>query len=134
MSKRVLAAALAALMLSGCATVGKKKLDSASLSSQDLQTEIQTRDTRIEELEAELLALRSGSGGTKATAPKSGVIRVAGVSVTDVQKALKRAGLNPGPIDGKLGSKTKEAIKEFQRRKKMNDDGIVGAKTWALLQ
>lgn len=51
----------------------------------------------------------------------------------DIQAALKKAGFEPGPIDGKMGPKTRQAIKEFQRTKGLVVDGKVGSKTWGEL-
>lgn len=50
-----------------------------------------------------------------------------------IQTALKNAGYDPGTIDGKIGPKTKKAIKDFQAANGLNADGKVGAKTWAKL-
>jgi peptidoglycan hydrolase-like protein with peptidoglycan-binding domain len=52
----------------------------------------------------------------------------------EIQKALKNAGFDPGAIDGKIGPKTKQAIKEFQRVKGLKVDGVVGSKTWGELE
>ncbi len=54
--------------------------------------------------------------------------------LTDIQKALTNAGFNIGPIDGKLGPKTKKAIQAFQKKYNLTIDGIVGAKTWEKLK
>ncbi len=54
--------------------------------------------------------------------------------VEEVQKALKAAGFNPGKIDGKLGEKTKTAIRAFQKAHDLKVDGKVGANTWKLLK
>jgi len=54
-------------------------------------------------------------------------------SVREIQQALKRAGYDPGPIDGKMGSQTKAAIKAFQRSHRLEPDGVVGRRTWARL-
>lgn len=51
-----------------------------------------------------------------------------------IQTALKNLGLYAGSIDGKIGPKTKEAIKEFQRKNNLEADGKVGPKTWALMK
>lgn len=51
-----------------------------------------------------------------------------------IQKALKNLGFYEGEVDGKIGPKTKEAIREFQRKNNLNVDGKVGPKTWALLE
>lgn len=50
-----------------------------------------------------------------------------------IQTALKNAGYDPGAIDGKLGPRSKKAIKDFQAANGLKADGKVGAKTWAKL-
>ncbi|MFA5148757.1 MAG: peptidoglycan-binding domain-containing protein [Candidatus Omnitrophota bacterium] len=50
-----------------------------------------------------------------------------------VQTALKNAGYDPGTIDGKLGQKSKKAIKDFQAANGLKADGKVGPKTWSKL-
>lgn len=54
-------------------------------------------------------------------------------SVTEIQTALKNAGLYTGEIDGKIGPMAKKAIEEFQKVNSLTADGKVGPKTWALL-
>ena len=49
--------------------------------------------------------------------------------VTEIQSRLKELGINPGVVDGKLGPKTKAAIKAFQRLHRLVPDGIAGPKT-----
>jgi len=44
--------------------------------------------------------------------------------VQDIQRALKAAGYNPGPVDGALGSATMQALKEFQRDKHIAEGQI----------
>jgi predicted secreted protein len=51
-----------------------------------------------------------------------------------IQQALKAAGFDPGAIDGKLGSKTKAAIRSFQKAHELKIDGTVGRNTWRLLR
>lgn len=50
-----------------------------------------------------------------------------------VQQALANAGFNPGPIDGKIGPKTKKAIVDFQKSKGLTADGTIDPKTWEKL-
>lgn len=50
-----------------------------------------------------------------------------------IQLALKNAGYYGGSIDGKIGSRTKEAVREFQRTHGLSVDGKVGPKTWTQL-
>lgn len=54
--------------------------------------------------------------------------------VREIQRALKLAGFNPGPIDGKLGPRTRGAIKDFQTAKGLAADGKVGPNTWRKLE
>lgn len=62
-------------------------------------------------------------------------VRVSGLSVRDVQTALKNAGVDPGPVDGKMGQKTIAAIRQFQRNNPpLKADGIVGSQTWDRLR
>ncbi|MCP4649045.1 MAG: peptidoglycan-binding protein [PVC group bacterium] len=56
------------------------------------------------------------------------------IRITDIQKALKGAGFNPGHIDGQMGPKTKKVIREFQRENNLTIDGVVGPKTWEKLK
>jgi len=51
----------------------------------------------------------------------------------EIQAALKNAGFNPGSIDGKIGPRTRQAIKDFQKSKGLVPDGVVGPKTWTSL-
>ncbi len=62
-----------------------------------------------------------------------GLVREAKVNFSAVQQALKNAGLDPGPVDGKPGRKTFAAIQTFQKQKGLKPDGKVGFRTlWFL--
>ena len=51
----------------------------------------------------------------------------------DIQQALKNAGLYAGKVDGSIGPKSKQAIREFQTQNSLKADGKVGPKTWQKL-
>jgi LysM repeat protein len=53
------------------------------------------------------------------------------VQVPGVQVALKRHGYYGGPIDGIAGPLTKRGIRNFQRSKGLEPDGVVGRRTRA---
>ncbi len=55
------------------------------------------------------------------------------LSMRQIQRALKKAGFYKGEIDGKIGSKTKEAIMKFQKAHGLKADGIAGKRTSAEL-
>ena len=50
-------------------------------------------------------------------------------TISDIQTYLANNGFNPGIIDGKMGSYTKEAIKAFQRKVGLIPDGVAGNRT-----
>ena len=50
-----------------------------------------------------------------------------------VQTALKEAGFDPGASDGKMGTRTKNAIMAFQKASGLTADGKIGYKTLAKL-
>ena len=58
--------------------------------------------------------------------------RMEGADVVKLQEALKKAGIAIG-VDGEFGPGTDKAVKEFQAKKTLTADGIVGAKTLALM-
>ncbi|MBU1062293.1 MAG: peptidoglycan-binding protein [Candidatus Omnitrophica bacterium] len=49
--------------------------------------------------------------------------------IKELQQALKNSGFEPGPIDGKIGAKTKKAIIDFQSAKGLSDNGTIDSKT-----
>ncbi|MBU0469244.1 MAG: peptidoglycan-binding protein [Candidatus Omnitrophica bacterium] len=93
-------------------------------SMQDDDIEDDFDDIKIEEP-----IIKRPIAKTKTKPTENGTIRVS-VKVITVQQALTKAGYYNGSIDGKLGSKTKSAIVEFQKDHGLVSDGIIGKKTW----
>ncbi len=56
-----------------------------------------------------------------------------GQEVKDLQKNLKAAGYDPGPIDGIYGPKTESAVRKYQKAKGLTVDGVAGSATLAAL-
>ncbi len=109
-----------------------------------LESETQAKDQEIRRLQEELEGLRGQVAASESysyepatnvkASPATGAIRVPGLTVTQLQRALKSAGYDPGTIDGRLGKRTKEAVRSFQRAEGLKVDGVVGQKTWSALK
>jgi Ca-activated chloride channel homolog len=56
-----------------------------------------------------------------------------GYEVEQLQKALSAAGVYAGPVDGRYGSETSEAVKTLQKKKNLSVDGIAGPSVKQLL-
>ena len=127
--------ALAGLLLFGAASGCAGTHSTAQM--QKLATQVAQLDARVGAIEQHGhaatpdLATWDSEGAPTATAslkaslPKPTTMRI--------QRALKSAGYYTGEADGKMGPKTKQAIKDFQRANELVEDGKVGSKTWAKL-
>lgn len=56
-----------------------------------------------------------------------------GSDVTLLQRRLQQWGYYRGSVDGVYGSRTAQAVKNFQRKNGLTVDGVVGGRTWAAL-
>ena len=54
--------------------------------------------------------------------------------VREIQQALKSAGYDPGSVDGRMGARTRTAIRDFQLANGLEPDGKVGPRTWNKLE
>jgi peptidoglycan hydrolase-like protein with peptidoglycan-binding domain len=54
--------------------------------------------------------------------------------VTQAQTALKEKGLYSGPIDGRIGPKTRQAISQFQRQNGLKQTAQLDSRTMSELQ
>jgi peptidoglycan hydrolase-like protein with peptidoglycan-binding domain len=53
--------------------------------------------------------------------------------VRQAQQALKDKGFDPGPIDGKYGPQTEEAVRRYQKENKIVANGRLGGETYESL-
>jgi len=70
---------------------------------------------------------------TPSAIPSSGKVSFEAVTVFDIQAALKNGGYDPGALDGKMGPRTKDAVRKFQKAHGLVVDGVVGRNTWEKL-
>lgn len=121
--------------LSGCATPRKQK----DLEIQGLRNRISVLESQIQIKGEEVVYLKDQL--SKIKTEKEALIQKKKVvpevksrpNTKQIQIALKNAGYNPGPIDGKMGGQTRDAIRAFQRANNLVVDGKVGKQTWNLL-
>lgn len=77
---------------------------------------------------------QSGTVEMGKSAGKSSDMRTTGKrgssgNVKEVQQALKDKGYDPGPVDGTMGARTKEALKSFQSASNLQATGTLNAET-----
>jgi len=121
--------------LFGCATTrqSNKGIDAQQLQVRidDLEQQLREKDEEIYNLEGELVRAKEAQRANKMVAgnPKN-----LSRTTKNIQTALKNADFYNGPIDGKIGNRTKKAIRDFQKANGLVSDGVVGKKTWKLLE
>ncbi|MCX5714992.1 MAG: peptidoglycan-binding domain-containing protein [Candidatus Omnitrophica bacterium] len=130
MGLRLLFCAVMCFLVAGCATAKKgsavSQEESLNMSNaqgnldESLPTETESNGFSVEPKGNDINAVNSFKSAALLTKH-------------DIQTALKNAGFYNGPVDGKLGSQTRKAIKDFQKANGLEADGIAGKKTKALL-
>jgi len=132
----LLTLAMGSVLISGCA--GPRYAREITR----LQADVGLLDQRVNQLERASLRTSQSSWPSESwRQPSAPAARTparpstvsAQPSTRDIQRALRNAGFDPGPIDGKLGSRTRQAVREFQGVNGLQVDGIVGKRTWAKL-
>ena len=129
MRTRLLVGIFLILFLTGCVTTRKEQdIQAQQLQSRInyLQEELENKNQEISNLENELKRAQSSSLMQKTESKNTHTLRL---SAREIQTALKNAGFYKGTIDGKMGPRTREAIKEFQKLNGLKADGIVGRRT-----
>jgi murein L,D-transpeptidase YcbB/YkuD len=152
---RLLSILVLAVAISGCAsTQTKTQNERMETRITDLEKNIQSKDAEIVDLQYQVKDLSSklesvkpgeaeqvsqevvGKGESvkmSESSDRGQIIRVK-ASPEKIQRALKSAGVYTGPVDGKIGAGTKEAIIEFQKSHGLKADGVLGRKTWEELK
>lgn len=120
------------VFLAGCATA-RRGQDSQAQQLQDrlnhLEDELRSKDREIADLEDRIDRTQYG----KASLMEPTYSNIERSAIKQVQTALKNSGFYKGVIDGKMGPKTKDAIKKFQKAHGLKADGVAGKKTLAEL-
>ncbi len=111
---------------SGCATTASQKEAVVPPVVHEYQLKIGSLELELNRLKDENFQLRK-----QLEIANNKEVRMP--SAVEIQSALKKAGFFKGEIDGQIGPKTKDAIRQFQQSNGIVPDGVVGSKTWALL-
>ena len=78
-------------------------------------------------------SMKSPDGATD-TSASSGKRQMGNQSqIRRVQEALKTEGHDPGPIDGMMGPKTQEALRQYQRQENLKETGRLDQDTMSKL-
>jgi len=141
--------------LAGCTTTKQKPstVNQLQIRVVQIENQLDVQDQDISELQSDIEDLMEQVKHTAKSvkslnipqqtvqapptkAPKSsrqGILRIP-VTPQEVQIALQNAGYYTGAIDGKLGSGSQKAIRDFQTDHDLESDGIIGKKTWTELK
>ena len=135
MAKQVMWLGLAAVgifALSGCATVNKNE----ALLNQGLRNKVLALEAQLNDKDNEINSLKesiaASNPGVNFGAQDAGEVKR--VDTKLIQTALKNAGYFQGSVDGRMGRKTRLAVKEFQKANNLHVDGRVGKNTWIVLK
>ncbi|HAJ56477.1 MAG TPA: hypothetical protein DCL35_01765 [Candidatus Omnitrophica bacterium] len=120
--RKTVFAALALVVLAGCSTTRG--------TGASIENRVQALENRIQVLESDVQTQgASGYSSDVFTSKPVSDVAAETMSKKQIQQALKNAGYYDGTIDGKIGPRTKEAIKEFQKSSGLYVDGVAGRKT-----
>jgi peptidoglycan hydrolase-like protein with peptidoglycan-binding domain len=118
-------------VLSGCATMSKD----SQLSNQGLRNKVLALETQLKEKDDEINSLKEASVKSSEDENVSQVGEANQlIDSKQIQTALKNAGYYQGAVDGKLGKKTRKAVREFQKANNLPADGRAGKDTWMILK
>ena len=117
-------------VLNGCAMMNKE----ATLTNQGLRNKISALEMQLKEKDDQINSLRDASVQSPVNLDLNANLSNSSADVKQIQTALKNAGYFPGTVDGKMGKKTRRAIREFQKANNLQADGRVGKSTWLALK
>ncbi len=122
---------VAGILSAGCSTTMRSSRQS---ETDQLKNQVASLESQVGALNQKVAELSQNQGQGRQPA-KSNIIPAARVTLSPkkIQVALKAAGYYAGPVDGKIGAQTRDAVKAFQKAKGLSPDGVVGSKTAAAL-
>lgn len=128
--KKVFLLLLAGIFVStaaGCATAPKQG------EVEGLKNQISSLEEQLKSKDEEILNLNDELAKATPVSPAAAE-RCVKANPKAIQAALKNTGYYNGPIDGRMGKQTRDAVRAFQKANNLNADGRVGPKTWSILK
>ena len=128
----IAAACVVGLLSTGCAAATRS---SKAGETDQLKNQVTSLENQVSELNQKVAELSQTSSAPNRYASRTNITPAQRVMLSPkkIQVALKTAGYYSGPVDGKIGKQTRDAVKEFQKANGLNPDGVVGSKTAAAL-
>jgi len=126
MFRRLILVVFLAVFLAGCATGSKKQttLSQPVVSEQPQEAYQQESYSKSYDV-GDTWSSESYVKPAKKTYSEATIE----LNLKQIQRALRSAGFYQGSIDGKIGSRTRKAIRKFQAANGLKADGIVGKRT-----
>jgi len=131
-------------LTTGCASKKRHERDITNLQNQigALQSDVARLDQAVKETETAVKSTHGtaqgvGSASALGQFTQGAIYRTPTgfeLPAMAIQQALKKAGYYQGGLDGKIGSKTKQALRSFQKDNGLEPDGVCGRQTWAKLE
>ena len=132
------------VMTTGCASKKRHERDITNLQGQisSLQSDVSRLDQSLKDTETALKSTQGGSWSAGSGSPlgqftEGALYRTPSgfeLPAAAIQRALKNAGYYQGTLDGKIGSGTKQALRNFQKDNGLHPDGVCGRQTWTRLK
>ena len=122
-------AAVGIFVLSGCASLNKKD----TLEIQGLRNKVSALEMQLKEKDDEINNLKITSVKSSEDVNLSAEAKQQ-IDPKQIQTALKNSGYYQGMVDGKMGKKTRKAVRAFQKANNLPADGKVGKNTWIVLK
>jgi peptidoglycan hydrolase-like protein with peptidoglycan-binding domain len=132
MAKKIMwlgTAAVGIFVLSGCASLNKKD----TLEIQGLRNKVSALEMQLKEKDDEINNLKITTVKSSEDVNLSAEAKQQ-INPKQIQTALKNAGYYQGIVDGKMGKKTRKAVRAFQKANNLPADGKVGKNTWIVLK
>ena len=126
MFRRLILVVFLVVFLAGCATGSKKQ----AILSQPVVSE-QSQEAYQQESYSKSYDVGDTWSSESYVKPANKTYSEATIQLSpkQIQRALRSAGFYQGSIDGKIGSRTRKAIRKFQAANGLKADGIVGKRT-----